>query len=85
MQENHKKTKKERDKTALNITGRNKTGDKRYFDILMCAFSALLIISNIASSAKIVDCFVSIAGIRLVFDGGTLIFPLSYILGDILT
>jgi len=57
----------------------------RYFDLVMAAFVAVLLISNIASSAKIVDWGVSIFGLRLSFDGGTLLFPLSYIFGDILT
>jgi uncharacterized integral membrane protein (TIGR00697 family) len=51
----------------------------------MAAFVAVLITSNIASSAKIVDLGFSIFGIRLAFDGGTLLFPLSYVFGDILT
>ena len=57
----------------------------RYFDILLGLFVAVLIISNIASSAKIVDWGVSILGIRLAFDAGTILFPISYIFGDILT
>ncbi len=57
----------------------------RYFDLVMAAFVAVLLISNIASSAKIVDWGVSLSGLRLAFDGGTLLFPLSYIFGDILT
>jgi uncharacterized integral membrane protein (TIGR00697 family) len=46
---------------------------------------AVLIISNVASSAKIVDLGVSLFGLSLAFDGGTLVFPLSYVIGDILT
>ncbi|MFA6039056.1 MAG: queuosine precursor transporter [Candidatus Peribacteraceae bacterium] len=57
----------------------------RYFDLVMAAFVAVLLVSNIASSAKIVDWGVSLYGLRLSFDGGTLLFPLSYIFGDILT
>src|SRR3989339_1028780 len=57
----------------------------RYFDLVMAAFVAVLLASNIASSAKIVDWGVSLLGLRLSFDGGTLLFPLSYIFGDILT
>jgi uncharacterized integral membrane protein (TIGR00697 family) len=57
----------------------------RCFDLLMTAFVTVLIISNIASSAKIVDLGFSLFGIRLAFDGGTILFPLSYIFGDILT
>ncbi|MDD5739372.1 MAG: queuosine precursor transporter [Candidatus Peribacteraceae bacterium] len=57
----------------------------RYFDFVMAAFVAVLLISNVASSAKIVDAGFSVLGLRLSFDGGTLLFPLSYIFGDILT
>jgi len=57
----------------------------RYFDILMALFAAILVLSNIASSAKIVDLGFSLFGIRLAFDGGTLLFPLAYVLGDVLT
>jgi uncharacterized integral membrane protein (TIGR00697 family) len=57
----------------------------RYYDVVMAAFSVVIIISNIASSAKIVDLGVSVFGVRLAFDGGTLIFPIGYIIGDILT
>jgi len=50
----------------------------RYFDLVMVAIVTVLLISNIAST-KIV---------RLgpfTFDGGTILFPLSYIFGDVLT
>lgn len=57
----------------------------RYYDLILGAFVAVLLISNIASSAKIVDWGVSVFGLPLVFDAGTLLFPLSYIFGDILT
>ena len=57
----------------------------RYFDIIMAFFVSVLVLSNIASSAKIVDLGFSLLGIRLAFDGGTLLFPLAYVLADILT
>ena len=50
----------------------------RYLDLITAAFVAVLLISNIAST-KIV------AVGPLTFDGGTLLFPLAYIFGDILT
>ncbi|MCW5853515.1 MAG: queuosine precursor transporter [Anaerolineae bacterium] len=50
----------------------------RYIDLVMAAFVAVLLISNIAST-KIV------ALGPLSFDGGTLLFPLAYIFGDVLT
>jgi len=57
----------------------------RYFDIIMSVFVTVLVVSNVASSAKIIDLRLSILGIPLAFDGGTLLFPVSYIFGDILT
>lgn len=57
----------------------------KYYDFVMAGFVTVLLISNILSSAKIIDLDSSIAGIPLLFDAGTLIFPISYIFGDILT
>ena len=58
---------------------------QRYFDLIMAAFVSVLIISNVASSAKIVDLQFSVAGVQMAFDAGTILFPASYIFGDILT
>ena len=49
------------------------TKSYRFFDIILGVFVAVLIISNIASSAKIVDWGFSILGIRLAFDAGTMV------------
>jgi queuosine precursor transporter len=57
----------------------------RYFDLVMTAFVTVLIVSNIASSAKIVDWGVSLFKLPLAFDAGTILFPISYIFGDVLT
>jgi uncharacterized integral membrane protein (TIGR00697 family) len=57
----------------------------RFFDLIMTVFVTILVISNIASSAKIVDWGVSMLGLPLAFDAGTILFPVSYIFGDILT
>lgn len=57
----------------------------RYLDLIMALFVTVLVVSNIASSAKIVDWGFSIFGVRMAFDAGTLLFPVSYIFGDILT
>lgn len=51
----------------------------------MAFFVTVLIVSNIASSAKIVDWGVNLFNIPLAFDAGTLLFPISYVFGDILT
>jgi len=57
----------------------------KYFDLVMAGFVTILIVSNIASSAKIVDWGVSLIGLPLAFDAGTILFPISYIFGDVLT
>lgn len=57
----------------------------RYFDLVMAVFVTVLIVSNIASSAKIVDWGASLFGLPLAFDAGTILFPISYIFGDVLT
>lgn len=57
----------------------------KYLDIITGVFVAVLLISNLLSSAKIIDLNTQLFGIPLIFDAGTLIFPISYIFGDILT
>ena len=56
----------------------------RYFDLILALFVTVLLVSNIASSAKIVDWGVSLFGLPLAFDAGTILFPISYIFGDVL-
>jgi queuosine precursor transporter len=50
----------------------------RYFDLISGSFIAVLLISNVTATK-----LVGLLGFP--FDGGTLLFPLSYIFGDILT
>ncbi|NUQ86573.1 MAG: queuosine precursor transporter [Anaerolineales bacterium] len=57
----------------------------RYLDLIMAVFVTVLILSNIASSAKIVDLGFGLFGVPMAFDAGTILFPVSYIFGDILT
>ncbi len=61
------------------------TKSYRFFDIILGIFIAVLLISNIASSAKIVDLGFSIFNIPMAFDAGTILFPIGYVFGDILT
>jgi len=57
----------------------------KYLDVVASFFVVILVVSNIASSAKIVDLGISLFSIPLVFDGGTILFPLAYVVGDVLT
>ncbi len=50
----------------------------KHIDSITAFFVAVLLISNIASTKIVALSF-------LTFDGGTLLFPLSYIFGDVLT
>jgi uncharacterized integral membrane protein (TIGR00697 family) len=57
----------------------------KYFDLILALFVTVLIVSNIASSAKIIDWGINLFGLRLAFDAGTTLFPINYIFGDVLT
>jgi uncharacterized integral membrane protein (TIGR00697 family) len=71
--------------TASTLQGKSQSPNYRYLDIITAIFVTVLVVSNIASSAKIVDWGFNIFGVRMAFDAGTLLFPVSYIFGDILT
>jgi uncharacterized integral membrane protein (TIGR00697 family) len=60
-----------------------KTAYPKYLGTISTLFASVLILSNVASSAKIVDLGFSLGSLKCVFDGGTLLFPLSYVFGDI--
>lgn len=49
-----------------------------YFDIILAAFAAVLLISNLAATKLV-------AFGPIITDGGAVLFPLIYILGDIVT
>lgn len=57
----------------------------KYLDIITVIFVVVLVLSNIASSAKIIDWGVNLGPIPLSFDAGTILFPISYIFGDVIT
>lgn len=54
----------------------------RYFDLILGAFAVTLVVSNIASTKIAV---LQLGAWKPVFDGGTFLFPLTYIFGDVLT
>jgi uncharacterized PurR-regulated membrane protein YhhQ (DUF165 family) len=51
----------------------------RYFDYMMAAFVAILLLSNLIGASKLS----SVGGFT--FGAGILFFPVSYVLGDVLT
>jgi queuosine precursor transporter len=58
-------------------------GHLRYFDFTMAAFVTILLLSNVIGAAKMAS--VTVAGHAFTFGAGILFFPVSYILGDVLT
>lgn len=57
----------------------------QYYDLVMALFVTVLLLSNLLSSAKIIDMGAALGPIAFIFDAGTLVFPISYIFGDVLT
>lgn len=55
----------------------------RYYDFVMAAFVAILLLSNIIGAAK--PAAVTIRGEQWIFGAGILFFPLGYVIGDVLT
>lgn len=56
----------------------------RYYDLVMAAFVAVLLLSNIIGAAK--PSYVTLPGGTVwSFGAGVLFFPISYIIGDVLT
>ena len=56
----------------------------RYLDYVMAAFVAILLLSNIIGASK--PSFITLpGGIEWSFGAGVLFFPVSYIIGDVLT
>lgn len=55
----------------------------RYYDLIMAAFVAVLLCSNVIGPGKV--CQVSVFGHPFTFGAGILFFPISYLFDDILT
>jgi uncharacterized integral membrane protein (TIGR00697 family) len=55
----------------------------RYYDYVMAAFVAILLLSNVIGAAK--PAAITLGGKEWVFGAGILFFPLGYVIGDVLT
>jgi uncharacterized integral membrane protein (TIGR00697 family) len=55
----------------------------RYYDFVMAAFVAILLLSNVIGAAK--PAALTVGGEQWVFGAGILFFPLGYVIGDVLT
>ena len=56
----------------------------RYFDLVMAAFVAVLLLSNILGAGKVAQVDLPLIGLWP-FGAGILFFPLAYVIGDVLT
>ena len=56
----------------------------RYFDFMMAAFVTVLLLSNVIGAAKVSHVWLPVVG-YWPFGAGILFFPVSYLLGDVLT
>ena len=57
----------------------------KYYDLVMAAFVAVLLCSNLIGPGKACRVTLPIIGTALTFGAGNIFFPISYIFGDILT
>src|SRR5918998_4412147 len=56
----------------------------RYYDLVMAAFVTILLLSNVIGAGKRAEVDLPLLGLWP-FGAGILFFPLSYVIGDILT
>src|SRR3546814_13966082 len=56
----------------------------RYFDFVMAAFVTILLLSNVLGAGKVATVNLPVIG-EWPFGAGILFFPISYVIGDVLT
>ena len=66
--------------TAGDLAGR----ELRYYDVVMAAFVAIILLSNVLGAGKVAQVTLPLVGTRS-FGAGILFFPISYIIGNVLT
>lgn len=68
-------------------TGAAETGTHqfRYYDFTMAAFVAILLLSNVLGAGKVAQIWLPGLDIWWPFGAGILFFPVSYVIGDVLT
>lgn len=57
----------------------------RYFDFVMAAFVAIILLSNVLGAGKVAQVWLPGFGVWWPFGAGILFFPISYVIGDVLT
>ena len=73
------------DERELKVAARDVAGGHfRYYDFVMAAFVAILLLSNVIGAGKVAIVRLPIVG-DWPFGAGILFFPVSYVIGDVLT
>lgn len=67
--------------TIANYQPRNSS---RFYDLIAILFVSFLLLSNIAAT-KLIAVNTPFSGFSLIFDGGAVLFPFTYILADVLS
>ena len=57
----------------------------RYFDFVMAAFVAIILLSNVLGAGKVAQVWLPGFDVWWPFGAGILFFPISYVIGDVLT
>lgn len=60
-------------------------GHFRFYDYVMAAFVAILLLSNVLGAGKVAQIWIPVWEVWWPFGAGILFFPISYIIGDVLT
>jgi uncharacterized integral membrane protein (TIGR00697 family) len=60
-------------------------GQFRYFDFVMAAFVAIILLSNVLGAGKVAQVWLPGFDVWWPFGAGILFFPVSYVIGDVLT
>lgn len=75
----------EGDPKPLHVAARSIAGGHfRYYDFVMAAFVAILLLSNVLGAGKVAQIWLPGVGFWP-FGAGILFFPISYVIGDVLT
>jgi uncharacterized integral membrane protein (TIGR00697 family) len=75
----------EGDNKPVSIAARDVArSDFRYFDFVMAAFVAIILLSNVIGAGKVAQIWLPGIG-YWPFGAGILFFPISYVIGDVLT
>lgn len=72
------------EKSPQRVTSDSAPQAFRYYDLVMAAFVAILLLSNLIGASK--PSYITLpGGESWIFGAGVLFFPISYIIGDVLT